>query len=292
MEPLIIKSRDNLDLISYLTLPYGKTWKDIKNPLPMVLYVHGGPWDSVKWEFNDRFQFLADRGYLVLVVNYRGSTGFGKSFVNASDKQWGRKMQDDLIDSANWAKNNGIADKDKIAILGGSYGGYAVLAGLTFTPDFFACGIDIVGTSNLITAIKSIPPYWTSVLQKYKDKVGNPYTKEGEKFLKSISPLFLAHKIKRPLLIAQGANDPRVKKQESDQMVSAMKKNNIAVVYALYPDEGHGFLKSENRLSFEALLENFLAKHIGGRCEEFKDDLLQSSLQILEGEDELFLEKS
>ncbi len=286
MHSLIIPSRDGLSLLSYLTLPY---WEDPdedgvpQRPLPTVLLVHGGPWWRDYWGYNAMHQWLSNRGYAVLSVNFRGSTGFGKDFINASNREWGGKMHDDLIDAVNFLVEKGIAQRDKIAIFGGSYGGYAVLVGLTFTPDVFACGVDIVGPSNLTTFMENIPPYWVPFIPLLSQRVGDINDPEDREFLKSRSPLFYVDRIKRPLLIAHGANDPRVKKSESDQIVYAMKEKGIPVTYVLYPDEGHGFLRQENRLSFFAIAEVFLSNYLGGRFEPFKDDLKGSSLEVLEG---------
>src|SRR5690606_34224929 len=225
-------------------------------------------------------QWLTSRGYAVLSVNFRGSTGFGKKFVNLADKQWAGKMHDDLIDAVEWAVREKIAIADKVAIFGGSYGGYAVLVGLTFTPKQFACGVDIVGPSNLVTLLENIPPYWAPMAPLLKRRVGDPDTEEA--FLLERSPLTRAAQIERPLLIAQGANDPRVKQRESDQIVAAMKSNNIPVVYALYPDEGHGFARPENQLSFTAVSEIFLAQCLGGSYQPIGDDFEGSSLTVPE----------
>lgn len=286
MHPLVIKSRDGLNLVSYLTLPY---WRDPDNdgrpdkPLPMVLYVHGGPWARDSWGYDPVHQWLANRGYAVLSVNFRGSTGFGKDFINASNLEWAGKMHDDLIDAVNWAIENGIADKNKVAIMGGSYGGYATLVGLTFTPDVFACGVDIVGPSNLRTLLETIPPYWKPLMELWATRVGDPRTEEGRKLLEARSPLTYVDRIKKPLLIGQGANDPRVKQTESDQIVKAMQEKNIPVTYVLYSDEGHGFARPENRLSFYAVSELFLAKHLGGRAQEIGDDFKGSTIQVPQG---------
>lgn len=290
MTPVIIKSRDGLDLVSYLSLPI---WTDPKNsgkpgdPLPMVLLVHGGPWARDAWGYNSLHQWLANRGYAVLSVNFRGSTGFGKDFINAGNMQWGKKMHDDLIDAVNWAIDNDIAKKDKIAIMGGSYGGYATLAGLTLTPDVFACGVDIVGPSNIITLLNTIPPYWAPMIEMFTTRVGDHRTEEGKKFLEAISPLTYVDSIKKPLLIGQGANDPRVTQAESDQIVAAMQEKNIPVTYVLYPDEGHGFARPENNLSFFAVTDLFLAKHLGGRSEPIGEDFKGSSIQIPSGADQI-----
>lgn len=286
MHMLEIKSRDGLTLPSYLTLPPGtdSTGDGVPDtPVPMVLLVHGGPWARDGYGFNGYHQWLANRGYAVLSVNYRGSTGFGKSFVNAANLQWGRKMHDDLIDAVEWAVEAGIAPRDRIAIMGGSYGGYATLAGLTFTPEVFACGVDIVGPSNLETLLESIPPYWEPIVAQFHTRMGNPNTPEGLAMLKERSPLYKAGEIVRPLLIAQGANDPRVKQAESDQIVGAMKDAGVPVTYLLYPDEGHGFAKPANNIAFTAVTESFLATNLGGRAEPLGDTLAQSTAQIVDG---------
>jgi dipeptidyl aminopeptidase/acylaminoacyl peptidase len=260
MEPISYQARDGLTIHGYLTLPVG-----MKPPLPTVLFVHGGPWARDIWGYNSEVQWLANRGYAVLQVNFRGSSGYGKAFLNAGNRQWGAKMHDDLIDGVNWLVEQGIAERNKIAIMGGSYGGYATLVGLTFTPLVFACGVDQVGPSNLLTLMKSFPAYWASGLTVWKYRVGDVET-EAE-FLKSRSPLFFVDRISKPLLIAQGANDPRVTQAESDQIVSAMRKADKPVEYVLYTDEGHDFARPENRLHFYAVAEEFLAKHLGGRFE-------------------------
>ncbi len=262
MEPISFTSRDGLTVHGYLTLPTGKG----QSILPMVLNVHGGPWGRNGWGYDPEAQWLANRGYACLQVNFRGSTGYGKDFLNAGNKEWGRNMHNDLVDAVHWAIDQGIADSHKVAIYGGSYGGYAALVGATFTPDLFCCAVDIVGPSNLITLIKTIPPYWSTFLATFHNRVGNPDTEE--EFLRSRSPLFKVDQIKIPMLIAQGANDPRVKQAESEQIVSAMKNKGIDYEYLLFPDEGHGFARPENRLKFYAVAENFLARHLGGRFEE------------------------
>lgn len=283
MHPVIIKSRDGLDLVSYLTVPNEERDSGKLNtikPLPMVLLVHGGPWARDSFGLNAQHQWLANRGYAVLSVNFRGSTGFGKNFANAGNMEWGKKMHDDLIDSVNWAIENKIADHKKIAIMGGSYGGYATLVGLTKTPDTFACGIDIVGPSSIMTLINSVPPYWKPILNDFKNRIGNWDTKEQIEELNKISPLHHVDNITKPLLIAQGAHDPRVKQSESDQIVHAMQKKSIPVIYALYHDEGHGFAKPENRLSFYAIAESFLAKNLGGKKESIGRDLDGSNFDL------------
>jgi dipeptidyl aminopeptidase/acylaminoacyl peptidase len=220
-------------------------------------------------------------------VNYRGSTGFGKRFANAGNKEWAGKMHDDLIDAVRWAVKQKIADERKVAIMGGSYGGYATLVGLTFTPDTFACGVDIVGPSSLYTLIKSVPPYWKPGLANWRNRVGDETTTDGKSFLESRSPLMHVERITKPLLIGQGANDPRVKKAEADQIVRAMQEKNIPVTYVLYPDEGHGFARPENRISFHAVTEAFLAQHLGGRFQPIGDDFKGASIQIQSGADQV-----
>jgi dipeptidyl aminopeptidase/acylaminoacyl peptidase len=261
IEPVSFTSRDGLTIHGYLTLPPDGQ----KRELPMVLNVHGGPWGRDTWGYRPDAQWFANRGYACLQVNFRGSTGYGKDFVNAGDREWGRNMHNDLVDAVQWAIEKGIADPEKVAIFGGSYGGYAALVGATFTPDLFCCAVDIVGPSNLNTLIRTIPPYWSTFLATFHKRVGNPDTEEA--FLNSRSPLFKVDQIKIPILIGQGANDPRVKQAESEQIVEAMKRNGIEYEYMLFPDEGHGFAKPENRLTFFAAAEKFLAKHLGGRYE-------------------------
>jgi dipeptidyl aminopeptidase/acylaminoacyl peptidase len=286
MHPVIVPARDGLELVSYLTLPTSSAPDGADRPhepRPMVLVVHGGPWARDGYSFNPMHQWLADRGYAVLSVNFRGSVGFGKSFVNAGDLEWAGKMHDDLIDAVDWAVEEGIAVPDKIAIMGGSYGGYATLVGLTFTPDRFACGVDIVGPSNLETLLATIPPYWASFFETFARRVGDPRTEEGRALLKDRSPVYKADRIARPLLIGQGANDPRVKQDESDQIVRAMNDNGLPVTYVLYPDEGHGFARPENRMSFFAASEAFLSEHLGGGAEHIGRDLDGSSIEVPHG---------
>jgi dipeptidyl aminopeptidase/acylaminoacyl peptidase len=286
MQSLELKSRDGLTMVSYLSLPPGSDANGDNipdSPVPMVLNVHGGPWGRDGYSFDNEHQWLANRGYAVLAVNFRGSTGFGKSFTNAGNREWGAKMHDDLLDAVEWAVKNKITTADKVAIYGGSYGGYATLAGVTFTPDTFACGVDIVGPSNLQTLMATIPPYWKAFFEEFTTRVGDPRTEEGKKLLAERSPLSRVDAIKKPLLIAQGANDPRVKQAESDQIVNAMKAKNIPVTYVLYPDEGHGFARPANRTSFYAVAEGFLAQCLGGRYEPVGNDFKGSSIQVLEG---------
>lgn len=285
MQPVKIASRDGLNLVSYLTLPaeHGEAARP-KTPLPMVLVVHGGPWARDAWGLNPVHQWLANRGYAVLSVNFRGSTGFGKDFINAGNGQWAAKMHDDLIDAVEWAIQQRIADSKRVAIMGGSYGGYATLVGLTFTPDVFACGVDIVGPSNLVTLLQNIPPYWMPILPMLTTRIGaDAQSEEGRRYLEQRSPLNYVDKIRRPLLIGQGANDPRVKQVESDQIVRAMQNKNIPVTYVLYPDEGHGFQRPQNRTSFNAVVEAFLAQHLGGRFEPIGDDLEGSTMRVPAG---------
>lgn len=281
-----IKSRDGLTLVSYLTLPPGSDADGNgmpDAPLPMVLLVHGGPWGRDTYGYNATHQWLANRGYAVLSTNFRASAGFGKEFLNAGDLQWGRKMHDDLLDAVAWARAEKIALPDKVAIMGGSYGGYATLAGLTMTPTEFACGVDIVGPSNLITLLNSIPPYWKSFRQQFYTRMGDPNTEAGLALLKERSPLTYADRIVRPLLIGQGQNDPRVNVAESDQIVQAMQAKQIPVTYVLYPDEGHGFARPPNRMSFNAVTEEFLGKCLGGRVEPVGKDFEGSTIQVPAG---------
>ena len=290
MHAAVVRSRDGLDLVVYYTLPAGSTGAAAGlpvEPLPAVLLVHGGPWGRDSWGFNPLHQLLANRGYAAISVNFRGSTGLGKQFVNAGNREWAGAMHDDLIDVVEWAVKQGVADRDRVAIMGGSYGGYATLVGLTFTPEVFACGVDIVGPSNLNTLLDTVPPYWTPMINVFRVRVGDNSTAEGRRFLAERSPLSRVDDIVRPLLIGQGANDPRVKQAESDQIVDAMKERGIPVTYLLYPDEGHGFARPENNLSFMAVAEAFLARCLGGRFEPIGDDFEGSSVQVIVGEKEV-----
>jgi len=262
MEDVRITARDGLELVAYLTRA------DTEKPTPLVLLVHGGPWARDSWGYNAAAQWFANRGYATLQVNYRGSSGYSKTFLHKGDKQWGiGTMQHDLSDAVKWAVDNGVALEDKVCIYGGSYGGYACLAGLTFTPEIYACGVDIVGPSNIKTLLDSIPPYWgplrNDMLRKIGDVDGDPA------FNEAISPLFHVDRIQAPLLIGQGANDPRVKQAEADQVANAMLQKGIPVEYVLYPDEGHGFQRPANRIDFNGRAEAFLAQHLGGRAEPF-----------------------
>jgi dipeptidyl aminopeptidase/acylaminoacyl peptidase len=286
MHDRVIKSRDGLSLVSYLSLPPGSDPDSDgvpSEPVPLVLDVHGGPWSRDGWGLNPYHQWLTNRGYAVLSVNYRGSTGFGKEFINAANGEWSGKMHDDLIDAVNWAVDNKIAQRNKIAIMGGSYGGYATLVGLTYTPDVFACGVDIVGPSSLVTLLQNVPEYWIPFMPVMKVRVGDVDTEEGRAQLLKRSPLTLVDKIKKPLLIAQGANDPRVKQLEADQIVKAMTEKNIPVTYVLYPDEGHGFRRPENNKSFNAVTEAFLAEQLGGRFEPVGSDFQGATITVPEG---------
>jgi dipeptidyl aminopeptidase/acylaminoacyl peptidase len=258
VQPIEYKARDGMTIYGYLTTPAGAETKN----LPMVVFPHGGPWGRDLWGYDPWAQWLANRGYAVLQPNFRASTGYGKRYLNAGDRQWAGTMHTDLLDGKDWVVQKGVADPKKICIMGGSYGGYATLAGVAFSPEAFACGVDIVGPSNLNTLLKTIPPYWSTLLAMFHKRMG-----EDEAFLKSQSPLFKADQIRVPLLIGQGANDPRVNKAESDQIVAAMRKNNKPVEYYVFPDEGHGFARPENRMAFNAASEEFLAKYLGGRFE-------------------------
>src|SRR6201987_2644633 len=263
MKPIEFTARDGMKLYGYLTTPVGMEAKN----LPMVLFVHGGPWGRDVWGLNSYAQWLSNRGYAVLQINFRGSTGYGKKYVNAGDRQWAGAMHTDLLDGKDWAVKQGIADAGKVCSMGGSDGGYATLAGVAFSPDAFACGVDIVGPSNLNTLLKTIPPYWSTILTVFHKRMG-----DSEQVLKDQSPLFKADQIKSPLLIGQGANDPRVNKAESDQIVAAMRKNNKQVEYYVFPDEGHGFARPVNNMGFNAVSEEFLAKYLGGRFEPATPD--------------------
>jgi dipeptidyl aminopeptidase/acylaminoacyl peptidase len=261
MQPITFQARDGMTLHGYLTLPL----KRESDRIPAILLVHGGPWGRDSWGMCPTVQWLANRGYAVLQINFRGSTGYGKTYLNAGNREWAGKMHTDLLDGKEWLVQQGHADPERVAIFGGSYGGYATLVGLTFTPEAFCCGVDIVGPSNLVTLLKTFPPYWKPLQVQMDLRVGKLETEE--EFLKLRSPLFKAEPIKKPLLIAQGANDPRVKQAESDQIVAAMRQKALPVDYLLFTDEGHGFARPENRLKFFAAAETFLARHLGGRQE-------------------------
>ncbi|MCY1053679.1 S9 family peptidase [Nannocystis sp. SCPEA4] len=286
--PQEIPSRDGLTLVSYLSLPLqadpdqdGKA----NTAVPLVLYVHGGPWGRDTYGYAPSPQWLANRGYAVLQVNYRGSTGFGKDFVNKSNYEWSGKMHDDLLDAVKWAVKQGVTTEDQVAIMGASYGGYATLVGLTFTPDTFKCGVDVVGPSNLNTLFATFPAYWASFMQQWYGRVGDSRTDEGKKQLLERSPISRVDRIKKPLLIAQGANDPRVSQAESDQIVTAMQAKKIPVTYVLFPDEGHGFARPENNKAFTAVAEGFLGACLGGRVEPIGKDFTGSSITVPAGAD-------
>ena len=261
MEPFSYVTRDGLTVHGYLTFPVGVE----RRGLATVLDVHGGPWHRDTWGFNPEAQWLANRGYLCVQVNYRGSTGYGKDFVNAGDKEWGGRMHDDLVDAVRHVVDQGWADPARVGIYGGSYGGFAALTAATLTPDLFRCAVDIVGPSNLKTFIEGIPPYWAPLIAQLHNRVGNPATEE--EFLWERSPLSRAGRVSIPLLIAQGANDPRVRREESEQIVAALEAKGIPHTYLLFEDEGHGFVKPENRMRFHAVAERFLADHLQGRYE-------------------------
>jgi dipeptidyl aminopeptidase/acylaminoacyl peptidase len=283
MQSHVIKARDGLDLISYLTLPADEPAERPAEPLPTVVIVHGGPWGRDIYGYRGDHQWLANRGYAVLSVNYRASTGFGKGFVNAGIREHAGKMHDDLIDAVEWAVREGIARQDKVAITGVSYGGYATLVGLTFTPEVFCCGVSVVGISNLVTLLENMPAYWAGFDEYMFASYADVRSEEGRAWLRSRSPLYKVDNICRPLLIAHGTNDVRCKLQESDQIVAAMRERGLPVTYVVYPDEGHGFLRPESRTSFNAIAEAFFATHLGGRCEPFGNDLAGSSLEVCEG---------
>jgi acylaminoacyl-peptidase len=279
------KSRDGLTLVTYLTLPADIDGDRPPWPLPMVLIVHGGPWARDIFGYRRDHQWLADRGYAVLSVNYRGSTGFGKAFVAASEKEHARKMHDDLIDVVDWAVKEGIAQKDKVAIFGLSYGGLASFIGATFTPEVFCCSVPVVGISNLRTLRESMPPYWAGFAEFMYRSYGDPRTEEGRKLLAERSPINRVDDIRKPMLIFHGANDVRCKVAESDTIVAAMQAKNIPVTYIVYPDEGHGFQKPPNQLSYLAITEAFLARYLGGACEPIGQDFEGSSHEVRAGAD-------
>jgi dipeptidyl aminopeptidase/acylaminoacyl peptidase len=287
MQALTIKSRDGLELPSYLTLPVGSDSDGDGRPdaaMPMVLVVHGGPWARDEYGYHPWHQWLANRGYAVMSVNYRGSTGFGKTFTRAAIGEFAGKMHDDLIDGVQWAIDEGIADPEKIAIAGGSYGGYATLIGVSFTPDTFACGVDIVGPSSLVTLIESFPEYWKPFLQgTWYTYVGDPADPEDREDMLARSAISRVDDIKVPLLVGQGQNDPRVTKLESDQLVEAMAANELPVTYVNFPDEGHGFRRPENRLAFYSVMEGFLESCLGGTSEPVDDAFEGSTIEILYG---------
>jgi dipeptidyl aminopeptidase/acylaminoacyl peptidase len=276
-KPIRYHARDGMELHAYLTVPSGLDGRK----LPLVLFVHGGPWARDYWGFDGYVQLLANRGYAVLQPNYRGSTGYGKTYLHAGDLQWGRAMQDDLTDAVKWAIAENIADPDRIAIFGGSYGGYAALAGATFTPDLYRCAVDLVGPSSLFTLLASFPSYWLPLISLFKRRMGDPDKPSEREMLSRVSPLFSAERIRIPLLIGQGANDPRVTQLESEQIVAAIEKNGSAVTYVLYPDEGHGFVRPANIIDFTARAETFLAQYLGGRYEPMTVDRIPGSTAVV-----------
>ncbi|WP_407151532.1 S9 family peptidase [Bradyrhizobium sp. ORS 86] len=281
LEPVVIRSRDGLRLNCYLTRPAEAEGGRV----PLVLVIHGGPYLRDSWGFSPVHQWLASRGYAVLSVNYRGSTGFGKAFVTAADHEWGGKMHDDLIDAVDWAVAQGIADPKRVGFFGGSYGGYSALVAATKTPDVFACIVDLFGISNLVTFMATIPPYWGPWISVWKNRLGDPGTETGHAFLVERSPLTHIDRAMRPILIAQGMRDVRVVAAESEQMVNALKQRNVPVTYVTFADEGHGFVRPQNRLAFYGVAEAFLAKHLGGRCQPTGGDFAGSSLKIETGGD-------
>jgi len=282
LEPVVIRARDGLRIPCYLTLPE----REARN-VPMVLDIHGGPYFRDEWGFNATHQWLANRGYAVLSLNYRGSTGFGKAFVAAADREWGGKMHDDLIDAVDWAVARGVADPRRVGFYGASYGGYAALTAATRTPDVFACIVDIFGIANLLTFMAAIPPYWTPWFKVWKKRLGDPDTAEGRAFLVERSPLTYIDRAFRPILIAQGLEDVRVTRAESEQIVAALRRRRVPVTYITFRDEGHGFARPENHIAFRAVTEAFLAKHLGGRSEPLDraQDFRGSSLVVEEGAD-------
>jgi dipeptidyl aminopeptidase/acylaminoacyl peptidase len=275
LEPVSFAARDGLRLSGYLTRP-----SETDGRLPLVLLIHGGPYARDSWGLSPTHQWLANRGYTVLSVNYRGSTGYGKAFVTAADHEWGGRMHDDLIDAVNWAVGQGIADPARVGFFGGSYGGYSALMAATKTPEVFACIVDLFGISNLVTFMATIPPYWQPWINIWKNRVGNPDTESGRALLSERSPLNHLERATRPILIAQGLQDVRVVAAESQQMVDALKSRNAPVTYITFKDEGHGFVRPANRLAFAAVAEAFLAKHLGGRCQPFEADLAGSTMKV------------
>jgi dipeptidyl aminopeptidase/acylaminoacyl peptidase len=259
MNPIEYTSRDGLTIHGYLTLPKGYTMENAKN-LPVVVNPHGGPWARDQWGFNPEVQFLANRGYAVFQMNFRGSTGYGRKFWEASFKQWGKTMQDDITDGVNWLIDKGIANKERIAIYGGSYGGYATLAGIAFTPDLYAAAVDYVGVANMFTFMKTIPPYWEPQVQMFHEMIGDPV--KDSLLMREVSPVYHVDKIKTPLFVAQGANDPRVNINESNQMVEALRSRGITVDYMVKEDEGHGFYNEKNQFDFYNAMDKFLAEHL------------------------------
>jgi acylaminoacyl-peptidase len=283
MDGVTLKSRDELDLVSYVTLPPDELERRPRQPLPMVLLVHGGPWGRDLYGYRRDHQWLANRGYAVMSVNYRASTGFGKAFVKAGDKEHAAKMHDDLLDAVDWAIKEGVALHDKIAVMGWSYGGYASFVAATFTPEVFCCAVPVVGITDLATLLENVPPYWADIMDQFYRRYADPRTEEGRAFLRSRSPLYKADQIKKPMLIAHGANDVRCTLAQSDQIVGAMQRLRLPATYVVFPDEGHGFARPENNIAFHAVAEAFLAQHLGGRAEPVGEDFAGSSIDIRAG---------
>jgi dipeptidyl aminopeptidase/acylaminoacyl peptidase len=282
LEPVSFPALDGLKIQGYLTLP-----EPGARNVPMVLAIHGGPYLRDEWGFNATHQWLANRGYAVLSINYRGSTGFGKAFVTAANREWGGKMHDDLIAGVTWAVARGVADPKRVGFYGGSYGGYAALTAATRTPDVFACIVDIYGIANLLTFMAAIPPYWMPFFSVWKNRLGDPDTEEGRAFLRERSPLTHIERAYRPILIVQGLEDVRVTRAESEQMVEVLRRRNVPVTYVVFPDEGHGFSKPKNQIAFRAVTEAFLAKHLGGAAQPIDRtrDFAGSSLTVEVGAD-------
>lgn len=285
MQVARIRSRDDLDLVSYLTLPPDEPNTRPREPLPMVLYVHGGPWARDSYGYNRDHQWLANRGYAVLSVNYRASSGFGKAFLNAGDKEHAANIHNDLIDGVEWAIRENIARRDKVAIMGWSYGGYSSFVGATFTPDVFCCTVPVVGITDLVTLMENRPPYWADFMEQFNRRYADVKTEEGRAFLRSRSPLYKVDDIKKPMLIGHGANDVRCTLAQSDLIVAAMQEKKIPVTYVVFPDEGHGFYRPQNNIAFHAIVEVFLARHLGGRVETVGRDFEGSSHEIRAGSD-------
>lgn len=288
MTPVEIEARDGLTLVSYLTLPPGSDANGDsrpEHPVPLVLMPHGGPWSRDSYGFNAMHQWLANRGYAVLSVNFRGSTGFGKAFLNAGNGEWGGKMQEDLLDAVQWAVEQGVAQPDRVAVMGGSYGGYAALVGLSATPERFACGVSFAGIANLSTMLDSIPPYWTTWRNELYRRVGDPRTEDGARVLRDHSPLFRANQIRSPLLLAMGGRDRFTARAEQDLIAQAARARRNGSMYLVYPDEGHGLARPENRVSFFAVTEQFLGGCLGGRVEPIGAAFTGANLQAIDGAD-------
>jgi dipeptidyl aminopeptidase/acylaminoacyl peptidase len=278
MQPVSYEARDGLTIHGYLTTPRGVAPEN----LPMILVVHGGPWARDSWGYQPEVQMLANRGYAVLQINYRGSTGYGKAFLNAAVKEWAGAMHNDLVDGVEWAVAEGIADPDRVGIYGGSYGGYATLVGLTFTPEVFACGLDYVGPSSLVTLIEAFPPYWRPFLEgTFYRHVGDPSNIDDVEDMQARSPLNFVDRIEDPIMIVQGANDPRVTQQESDQMAAALRDRGIPVTYLLAENEGHGFANADNRMALYRSMEVFFGECLGGRVDPNVDPEIQAQIESL-----------